>query len=227
MEKSKDNSDVKNSSSTVKKPKLTHIFSCIGVADRAEGRIVNIGKLSKDEPIKDSYICTCVHQAKEIDAFGYIYACNIDDKYLKNDTKNKSLPMYRFMIFKKTNTSQFKLIDFSAWFIPENPQDIKLKKVVGSTTYADIIIKGTFKFRAITFNDGDASIKDTIWFDGPRRYSVCPKDYIEHIRTHPKLLEIIDQEWDAIKATLLKTTKGILEVDEDDAVDKDTDTKSK
>jgi hypothetical protein len=186
--------------------KASLIFSCVGVPDRPEGKLVHIGKLTDEKIIRDSYICSCIFQATEIDGVGLMYACNIDDKYLLNENKSKSLPMLRILIYRQTKTSQHKLVDFSAWFNPNDSKDIKLIKEANSSKYNNIIMKGKFRFRAVTFNNGSDDVKDTIWFDGPKNGCTTSKDFFEVIRKHPKLLEIIDIEWNAVKQYIIESS---------------------
>jgi hypothetical protein len=183
------------------------LFSCSGEPTRADGKVKSkisyIGKLPKNELVSDSYITSCLINKNEPEIIAHIYACNVDKEYLLNEQKNKSMPMLRILVLRQSKVAQWKLVDLSVWFYPNDVKDIKLKKENGA--YKTLFLEGVIKYRANTFNNGE-ELKETIWFQGPNNFGKSNKDFIESIRVNEALANIIDQEWSCIKNNIAQET---------------------
>jgi hypothetical protein len=188
----------------------TYLFSCTGEANTNNCILINIGTMENND-IKDSCIGSFTMSTSNTEC--YIYASNIDLEYMSDSSRNSKIPMIRIFIWKLCPGACFKLAEVSSWFFPNDVNDIKL--TLNNNKYDTIKIPGRFKLRVITWNDTQndlSTIKDITWINCPDVYPESNMAYLEFIKTHKQIINIVDHEWKLVKKSIDETLQYSMKI---------------
>jgi hypothetical protein len=197
--------------SLVEKPlvSMTSFFSCVGEqntedsltggAPQSNVKIINTDNIDdKGITVTDSYIAVCNINVTDEKVVGHIYACNLDKPFLLNNNLNKKIPMLRLTACKHSETSRWNLAEISAWFFPTDSTLISsLLKLNSKNKYNDINLKGTIKFRIVTWND-NSKVKDCIWTNDYKLYPESQEKFVELMCTNETFISMVQKECDVV-----------------------------
>src|SRR6266516_181982 len=105
---------------------IMNIYSCTGIKNSL-AKITNVAELS-NEQIRDTFIAICNINVYDKKVVGNVYACNLNETSLLDDSKHKKIPMVRVIVCKHADTSRWNLAEISGWFVPDNTSIEKIKK---------------------------------------------------------------------------------------------------